>query len=1132
MLKPFVIVGVGGSGGKTIRALREILKQKLDEIGWQDDFPACWQLIHVDSPVNQESGDTVPFEKLPDDDYVGLVGDEVTYGNLYNKIFTSRSIQAFKEELEKPLPDPTQVPTNITIGAGRYRAIGRVIALSRISEISKRVVAARNIIASSLGDLKSLSQKFGIVDVSGRMPDTQLIVISSMAGGSGAGQFLEVTEAMKSFDPHSMGAGEIFSILYAPDIFDELSRGGKDPSFSANTLMTISEVMSGIWSGGFSENDSELYKSQGVNSASDNPRVSVGAAFNYIVGRKNTAGVDFRSQLQAYRAVAQSISKWMTDKSVQADLTQYAVANWHVQAAGAIATPDISRLKDDNSQAPAFSSFGFGRVSLGMQNFKTYASERLAKSVIETLLHKHAAEDPKFKQKTEDEWVEYNAKSAFISFINELRLNEETESNNQILDAMKPDITALKTEFVSKLRQLSSQGLDKNGGKSLQDWSSSILYNFNNNIANYSELVAVARHSQIRDWVASIQMRLQEVVARYTAQYGLLVTASLLGKLEQSLRNVQEEMKHEATKHESWANTTDTNVSSALHQAQGQPSIRPDHEVIEQAIGYYCGMALEWQSDAALRNELKTLLEDFVDGVVAPLRKSLKDGHTVLKRRIEQPNPLDRHNFPTWPEGDSVSTKFNPAPNEEFLIDVAAYPVEFSKQLANTLNQGDAVAGKEQEFVVEEIVLGRLKPEAHDADGLFSANSSWVPRPDFARKRQSDAPSKIVFTFDNDPIVWVERAIKWINRPGKAFYTYTHLTLKKYLGEDEGAKELQDRYSKFQSAFTKAFQASAPLVSLNSGLLLDIHQRQLNDHYVLMSKVPFDKSSKVFEIIEKQVKAQYPTQNVFRDDWFDSGYDTDNIEIFTQLKSSVQPLVMTSLMEPLVQAWNVSSSSLEGRQDFLKWKTARPLFDTIPTSTNKKRSMIRGWFAARTLGLIKSDKNMQIGQQEVSVWTPGKGDISAGFSMFPFPMLAENTSGNDLLGPILKSMILAIAEVASTKKLSSLHPYHRLMDLDPKLNANNELKDWITDAKLSKDSPIPDEKRAGTASGTLEDRKKAVITFLTGEKESFLSKMDGDSESLKLRNRPLIWEIRTEVVNAIDELCDLVSSFEEEVSGA
>ena len=72
MLSKFLLVGVGGSGGKTLRALRNNLELKLSQSNWKEGLPMGWQLLHIDSPVNQD-GTGFPAPMLPTDNFHQVV---------------------------------------------------------------------------------------------------------------------------------------------------------------------------------------------------------------------------------------------------------------------------------------------------------------------------------------------------------------------------------------------------------------------------------------------------------------------------------------------------------------------------------------------------------------------------------------------------------------------------------------------------------------------------------------------------------------------------------------------------------------------------------------------------------------------------------------------------------------------------------------------------------------------------------------------------------------------------------------------------------------------------------------------------------------------------------------------------
>jgi hypothetical protein len=228
-----------------------------------------------------------------------------------------------------------------------------------------------------------------------------VIVVSSIAGGSGAGMFIDVAEAVKSAASGQPWADRIFGVLYAPDVFAEINNMD---AIAPNALAAISETMSGYWNNNPTESTAALYKSQGVLTA-NTVEYRMGPAFNYIVGRKNGL-VDFMTQSGVYRATATSLASWMTDDKIQDSLSAYAVANFSSKA---VPLTDNSGLKRSNQDAPPFSSLGFARVSLGMERFFEYSAERMAKEALETIMNKHLETDPSLKEKNEEQWKLYFA---------------------------------------------------------------------------------------------------------------------------------------------------------------------------------------------------------------------------------------------------------------------------------------------------------------------------------------------------------------------------------------------------------------------------------------------------------------------------------------------------------------------------------------------------------------------------------------------------------------------------------------------------------------------------------------------------------------------------------------------------
>jgi hypothetical protein len=54
MLRPILFIGLGGAGGKTLRAIKQQLHQDLTAKGYNAGIPIAWQFLHIDTPTVQD----------------------------------------------------------------------------------------------------------------------------------------------------------------------------------------------------------------------------------------------------------------------------------------------------------------------------------------------------------------------------------------------------------------------------------------------------------------------------------------------------------------------------------------------------------------------------------------------------------------------------------------------------------------------------------------------------------------------------------------------------------------------------------------------------------------------------------------------------------------------------------------------------------------------------------------------------------------------------------------------------------------------------------------------------------------------------------------------------------------------
>jgi hypothetical protein len=104
---------------------------------------------------------------------------------------------------------------------------------------------------------------------------------------------------------------------------------------------------------------------------------------------------------------------------------------------------------------------------------------------------------------------------------------------------------------------------------------------------------------------------------------------------------------------------------------------------------------------------------------------------------------------------------------------------------------------------------------------------------------------------------------------------------------------------------------------------------------------------------------------------------------------------------------------------------------------------------------------------------------------FPHPLIGLRSesivSNPDLLPAVLESLGLAMAQCEQMSNLTPLEPYWAMLRLG---EAYQEvLENWIRRGETSPSAPEPVAAIAGSASGTFDERKSAILTTLQKSQE-------------------------------------------------
>ena len=135
----------------------------------------------------------------------------------------------------------TITEVNIAQGAGQYRTLGRAVGLTQLSRIAEKLSRSysRMTASGAAAELKEVARLLsGKSEPVNEQPVA--IVVSSVAGGSGAGIFLDISEALKSINPEFAKTTHTF--LYGPDVFTSVPADLRD-QIPANVLGSIVDFL-------------------------------------------------------------------------------------------------------------------------------------------------------------------------------------------------------------------------------------------------------------------------------------------------------------------------------------------------------------------------------------------------------------------------------------------------------------------------------------------------------------------------------------------------------------------------------------------------------------------------------------------------------------------------------------------------------------------------------------------------------------------------------------------------------------------------------------------------------------------------------------------------------------------------
>ncbi|MCY4629324.1 MAG: hypothetical protein OXE75_00310 [bacterium] len=1077
MYNRFLFIGLGGSGGKTLRFLKDQIQRWMKAHGIEGDIPSGWQFLHIDAPP-QPDGDEINdrVAHLAGDEYVGLVPVGITFDAVQAQLDAS---DARRAELRTWRVEPTGLRIPIEAGAGQYRAVGHSIGTLYLNDIRTRIESKFNSLSANAAarELNYAYARAQGTDAApmGGMP-TYVFVVSSLAGGTGAGLLNNVCDLIRSMD--AAAGSNLFGIIYTSEVFNVLPAATR-AGVHGNGLAAVCELLNGYWWGGNPTAGDDV-----VVEPIDDPFLQAagavgtltfgGPSYPFLVGLQNAAGVNFGTFDALFEGVGRALLSWVTDEEVAGSFVSYTIANFKNAASSNVRGEALVDLGETGAIGlPPFSALGFARISLGTDHFERYAVDRVVRDSYEHLVGYHFGSDDAKRvgralNSNDPEFIAGKlAENHGVWFRGEVGIDEtDFEPGPMRRDLWPPAGSIDRTgglclEYQRQISQGAS--LDAGGTRVASEWRGLIDAAVEDYFGDYAQQARADLDERSRAWVADVEGRVLSAVGTALVRYGLRVTARLCSDAASHLRtavvnnlrsDVVADLRH-------WADQWREEASQELQGAGGR--LRADdarlRKYLETAIHHR-----SFELDALVAERAADLASEAADRLFDPIAQALGDAFGRL-RNDERSGTVD----------------FGPPENEFSLIEVSEYQELFDRLLRQTFGGSDY--GR-----LREAVIGCTACDPQSGDRFVDLARSWAPG-----ARWSGASTNIDVAVcrtreGSARELLVRSAAAWLNDEGGPFGELLGLSLRDALdpgaaaGASVTAAERQEYQRRFVACVPAAIEAAAPLVDPDptlAGLVGTDAGKGLVWH---LSKLPFGlgrdgphpMQAAVEDVLSPRIGADRVAELMTHDE------RRRHIDIATQLAAPQSVLALKSLLGPIAEDWGKQKGvGPVARQQFWEHRRARPLQRFVPVPQAHLRGLVRGWFTARILGLLEpsgTDGMILMAREDRSPVA------------FPNPSLSS-AHRNDRLGPVLEALGLAYVEVAERGSLEPLEAYVQLLDLGKSGDRgilhydslNDRLARWIESGRrdpcaLAGMSPVS---LAGLSEeATWQDRAKAVAGVL------------------------------------------------------
>lgn len=948
MTQPFLIIGCGGSGGKVVLGLRERLLKELERKGatirdtqGRSVLPSAWQLKWIDVPTPAEEHPNFGGA-LPLDDYLALAN--VDNYDAYDAALTSGSNLTRLDRLVGWRPSPT-LPLPVQKGAGQMRAVGRAVSLTRVDAVKGLIRDALDEIGSGQAQLE---QTMSRIDEGAVGTTPIVIVVSSMAGGTGAGIFLDVCDIVRGVKPDL--DNRIFGVLFTAEIFGGVE---SDAAMIPNTVASVAELMSGYLAA-----DRELESLYGqVGGMAVKGRS--GPSFPFIIGMNPlNSGAPLESAAQCYRAVTETLLASMTNSRFAQDFLNHQISNFLPNSGPTKRLTKYRMLNqprmvnDATVPCGVVSSFGSAQVSVGTQLFASWATDRLTRAVIDHVSYGWREFGQSLMKRSnapiaDSEVIDFLVAREEYRFFDQCGLHEQDEpdgtKHDQVLQGIlsEEEMRSLTDAFRTNVLT----DIDSSKALNGTDWTNEI-YESGHKFSRSTEESAIAGiQAGYQRYASELTSRIEGTTARYVAEFGIPVTKRLLKSLREQCGTASRQLRQDLEKSREGRISLESIKSSigGAFAGLGKNKTSGNSDPVMKGIAKVSNF--QWLFIDLKRKEQAIKLMDLVSAnVLDPLETALDE----LSSRLD--SELVQEQIKAWPDGAGVSEIYRPAPTQKVLLE----PEQWDSNFVRLMNE----VAQSVDNARDQIAAGGFQ----FGDPINPQNAGRMLEIDEYSRWWDDNSRPARIHLRLDPRDVRERAGNWLWNESENTGKFVRMGLEEYLSEAGASK--MPRLEAFERALTAARDLAQPLVSIPRGLINSIHpgHSDLPCNFVCQP-FPFppdmndarEAVERIMHSISKPDGGWFRNQNTSR---------VESVLLTSVLEFPVQPGAVMSLCEPIYSEWNEvrnQPATVRGTRilGFWSYNRARLLTESIPLTLMAQKGIIKGWFIGRLLGMISNPTENQ-----------------------------------------------------------------------------------------------------------------------------------------------------------------------------